>query len=186
MANNLQRFSIRGSYARDDVVLLEMGLNELEERLKTSPNGINEIKNLKQCNFIFILINKYNFNLIVSAEIEKLSNNDKFPTVVFLGTSSATPSKYRNVSAYLLQLNEKCNIFIDCGEGAYGQLKVLYGPIECEKILINLKAIFITHAHQDHMNGLYLLIVKRIEAFKVQGYLFFFLFFLIKLKKINE
>lgn len=92
-----------------------------------------------------------------------------------MGTASASPSKYRNVSAYLLQLNEKCNIFIDCGEGAYGQLRVLYGPTECEKILVNLKTIFITHAHQDHMNGLYLLIVKRIEAFKIHG-----LFFILK------
>lgn len=51
LANNLQRFLIRGSYARDDSIILEMTLNELEERLKTSPNGENEIKKLKQCNF---------------------------------------------------------------------------------------------------------------------------------------
>lgn len=112
---------------------------------------------------------------LVCTEIEK-TPEDKYPTVVFLGTSSATPSKYRNVSAYLLQLNEECNIFIDCGEGTYGQLRVLYGPNECEQILTNLKALFITHAHQDHMNGLYLLIVKRIEAFKKRGLNFYLCF----------
>lgn len=57
MANNLQRFLIRGSYARDDVIMLEMVLNELEERLKTAPNGVEEIKKFKKCN----LINSYKF-----------------------------------------------------------------------------------------------------------------------------
>uniref|UniRef100_A0A1I7WJ48 Lactamase_B domain-containing protein n=1 Tax=Heterorhabditis bacteriophora TaxID=37862 RepID=A0A1I7WJ48_HETBA len=34
-------------------------------------------------------------------------------------------------------------------------------------MMINLKAIFVTHAHQDHMNGLYTIIEKRKEAFDI-------------------
>lgn len=57
-----------------------------------------------------------------------------------------------------------------CNEGILsGQLRVLFGVERCLEILLSLKAIFITHAHQDHMNGLYTMILRRHEAFLAKG-----------------
>ena len=50
----------------------------------------------------------------------KKSESGQLPMLCFLGTSSAVPSKYRNVSGYLLRISENSNVLIDCGEGTYG------------------------------------------------------------------
>lgn len=50
-----------------------------------------------------------------------LESADSWPRICFLGTSSAVPTNFRNVSAYFLQFNENSCIFVDCGEGSYGQ-----------------------------------------------------------------
>ncbi|WKY04767.1 hypothetical protein Q1695_005631 [Nippostrongylus brasiliensis] len=91
------------------------------------------------------------------------------PKVSFLGTSSAVPSKYRNVSSYLLQASPTSAILVDVGEGTHGQLRVLFGEEGCAELLCNLHAIFVTHAHQDHMNGLYTIIERRKEAMDASG-----------------
>ena len=46
------------------------------------------------------------------------------PELLFLGTASAIPSKYRNVSGILLRPlgPQGPGLLIDCGEGSYGQL----------------------------------------------------------------
>lgn len=49
--------------------------------------------------------------------------------VVFLGTGSSQPSKYRNVSGIYVHLFENGGILLDCGEGTYAQLKRRYAPI---------------------------------------------------------
>ena len=46
--------------------------------------------------------------------------------MVFLGTGSSQPSKYRNVSAIYVHLFGKGGILLDCGEGTYAQLKRRY------------------------------------------------------------
>lgn len=96
-------------------------------------------------------------------------NPDRYPELVVLGTSSAVPTKYRNVSSYLLRLSDTSNVMVDCGEGTYGQLRVLYGPAECERMLCALNALFVTHSHQDHMNGMFQVILKRVDAFRLTG-----------------
>ncbi|KAJ1367477.1 hypothetical protein KIN20_028394 [Parelaphostrongylus tenuis] len=98
-------------------------------------------------------------NLISDLEEEaknlrgRLSDRCEYPRISFLGTSSAVPSKYRNVSGYLLETSFNSAMLIDVGEGTYGQMRVLLGEEKCCEMLCNLHAVFITHAHQDHMNG---------------------------------
>jgi ribonuclease Z len=71
----------------------------------------------------------------------------------FLGTSSGTPSKSRNVSALALRSLGAARaarpwVLVDCGEGT--QHRILRTPWS----LHDLAAIFITHMHGDHCYGL--------------------------------
>ncbi len=69
--------------------------------------------------------------------------------LLFLGTSSATPTRARNVSALALQEDKgKGWYLIDCGEGT--QHRLLRTPLS----LHDLRAIFVTHVHGDHCFGL--------------------------------
>ena len=69
--------------------------------------------------------------------------------LIFLGTSSGTPTKTRNVSAVAIRrANSKAWCLVDCGEGT--QHQVLHTSLS----LNNLQAIFITHVHGDHCYGL--------------------------------
>lgn len=77
--------------------------------------------------------------------------------------------KYRGVSGHLLELNPKTVLMIDCGEGSFGQMRVLFGPERCAEMLTNLRALFITHSHQDHIYGINSLIQERVRAFKKLG-----------------
>ncbi|GMT25217.1 hypothetical protein PFISCL1PPCAC_16514, partial [Pristionchus fissidentatus] len=97
------------------------------------------------------------------------TTDSSFPRITFLGTSSATPSKYRNVSGYLLETSPSSSFLVDCGEASYGQLRVLLDDGPCDELLLSMHAVFITHAHQDHMNGLYTVIEKRRDAFEQRG-----------------
>lgn len=69
--------------------------------------------------------------------------------LLFLGTSSGTPSKSRNVSGLALRTGAGGHwALIDCGEGT--QHRILHTPLS----LIGLRAVFITHLHGDHVYGL--------------------------------
>ncbi|QSZ34795.1 hypothetical protein DSL72_007653 [Monilinia vaccinii-corymbosi] len=72
--------------------------------------------------------------------------------VITLGTGSALPSKYRNVSATLLRVPEYGNYLFDAGENTLGQMKRVFGK-ELPGVLSNLKAIWISHLHADHHLG---------------------------------
>lgn len=80
-----------------------------------------------------------------------------------LGTGSAVPSKYRNVSSTLLHLPDGGYILLDAGEGTWGQIarKFGSGAEGKEKILRELKCIFISHIHQDHHAGLATILRQR-------------------------
>ncbi|HEX6086060.1 MAG TPA: ribonuclease Z [Thermoanaerobaculia bacterium] len=67
--------------------------------------------------------------------------------ITFLGTSSGTPSRERNVSSVAVALDGTVILF-DCGEGTQHQL--LRAPVRSGAI----EAIFITHLHGDHVYGL--------------------------------
>jgi ribonuclease Z len=67
--------------------------------------------------------------------------------LIFLGTSSALPTKHRNHSSMALKSFGEILLF-DCGEGTQLQMsKVKLSPMKIGKI-------FITHFHGDHFLGL--------------------------------
>ncbi|CAG1023216.1 Ribonuclease Z [Patescibacteria group bacterium] len=69
--------------------------------------------------------------------------------ILFLGTSSGTPTKTRNVTGIaLLEETGSGWYLIDCGEGTQHQL------LQTSLSLNDLQAIFITHVHGDHCYGL--------------------------------
>ncbi len=69
--------------------------------------------------------------------------------LLFLGTSSGTPTRQRNVSGLaLMPARGKSWCLVDCGEGTQHQL--LRTPLS----LSSLQAVCITHVHGDHCFGL--------------------------------
>jgi len=87
--------------------------------------------------------------------------------VTVLGTSSATPTKYRHPSSHFVRL-EGSYLLLDCGEGAQRQL-ARYG-LRTQRI----SHVFITHLHGDHYFGLPGLITSmalfgRIEPLVIVG-----------------
>jgi ribonuclease Z len=68
------------------------------------------------------------------------------------------------------------NILLDCGEGSYGQLYRRYGPESLAQYLLDLKLVFISHIHGDHLLGLNRVLAKRKEVcFFITTVTFFFL-----------
>lgn len=67
--------------------------------------------------------------------------------ITFLGTSSGTPSRDRNVSSVAIALDGTVLLF-DCGEGTQHQL--LRAPVRSGAI----ETIFVSHLHGDHVYGL--------------------------------
>ncbi len=69
--------------------------------------------------------------------------------ITFLGTSSGVPTLSRNVSSIALKLSQSAEVYLfDCGEGTQHQL--MRSNIKSSQI----KKIFITHMHGDHIYGL--------------------------------
>ncbi len=69
--------------------------------------------------------------------------------VTFLGTSSGVPTRARNVSAVALRLPQRAELWLfDCGEGTQHQF------LRSELRVSQLRRIFVTHMHGDHVFGL--------------------------------
>lgn len=66
--------------------------------------------------------------------------------IVFLGTSAAAPTAYRNLSGLYLK-REGQGFLFDCGEGTQRQM-IRYGTG------FSLDAVFFTHFHADHYLGI--------------------------------
>ena len=81
--------------------------------------------------------------------------------LIFLGTSAGVPTRTRNVTAILLDLQHPTRgglWLFDCGEGTQQQLlHTAYHPGKLDKI-------FITHLHGDHLFGLPGLLCSRSMA----------------------
>lgn len=87
--------------------------------------------------------------LIMFHEDEKCAEQ-----IIFLGTGSAIPSKYRNVSSIIYE-EENCAYLLDCGEDTLSQIDRVYGDL---RVLEKLRLIFISHSHADHHLGLYFIL----------------------------
>ncbi|KAL7268812.1 hypothetical protein RUND412_008550 [Rhizina undulata] len=72
--------------------------------------------------------------------------------IITLGTGSALPSKYRNVSGTIIRVPGVGNILFDCGENTLGQLGRSFGD-QLPKVLKDLRAVYISHLHADHHLG---------------------------------
>ncbi len=69
--------------------------------------------------------------------------------ITFLGTSSGVPTRSRNVSSIALRLPQRAEVWLfDCGEGTQHQIQ--RSNIKVSQI----RRIFITHMHGDHIFGL--------------------------------
>ncbi len=69
--------------------------------------------------------------------------------ITFLGTSSGVPTISRNVSAVTLRLPQRAELWLfDCGEGTQHQF------IKSDLRISQIKKIFISHMHGDHIYGL--------------------------------
>jgi ribonuclease Z len=69
--------------------------------------------------------------------------------ITFLGTSSGVPTRSRNVSSVALRLPQRAEVWLfDCGEGTQHQIQ--RSQIKVSQI----RRIFITHMHGDHIFGL--------------------------------
>jgi ribonuclease Z len=94
---------------------------------------------------------------IGSDKVQKSLHHQDLPSpdaeIITLGTGSALPSKYRNVSATLLRVPGCGSYLIDCGEDTLGQLSRVYPPEELLEVLRDLKMIWISHMHADHHLG---------------------------------
>lgn len=85
--------------------------------------------------------------------------------LIFLGTSAGVPTRARNVTTMLLNLQHPTRAglwLFDCGEGTQHQmLRTAFHPGKLDKI-------FITHLHGDHLFGLPGLLCSRSMAGNVQ------------------
>lgn len=68
-------------------------------------------------------------------------------SLTVLGSNAAIPANNRNLSAHLLNANERL-FLIDCGEGTQFQLRKYHISFQ------RIKRIFISHLHGDHFFGL--------------------------------
>ena len=92
--------------------------------------------------------------------------------LVFLGTGSAMPAKYRNVSGFFMQFDGqgyRGNIMLDTGEGSLAQMIRRYGATKVDAQLKELKLVWISHIHADHHVGLPGILTARQEAFAREG-----------------
>ena len=91
-------------------------------------------------------------DFVVPSVLEAMKEGDA--EIVFLGTGSSMPAKYRNVTGMLLDQPEFGSMFLDVGEGSYGQLRRCLGQSGADEALKRLRCVWISHIHADHHVGL--------------------------------
>lgn len=82
--------------------------------------------------------------------------------LLFTGTASALPCKYRNVTGMLLRNSDGRCMLLDVGEGTVGQLlRMQTSPSDEADLLSKITVVWISHPHADHHLGLLRLLEQR-------------------------
>ncbi|EOB13208.1 Zinc phosphodiesterase ELAC protein 2 [Nosema bombycis CQ1] len=97
-----------------------------------------------------IFKNGFKIKSVKSKKYVQVKNELINNSLTFLGTGCALPSKYRNVSSVLYNIEDTLILF-DVGEDTFSQLNRIYGHLD---ILKKIKFIFISHSHADHCLGI--------------------------------
>ena len=88
--------------------------------------------------------------------------------LLFLGTGSAEPSKYRASTGILLTLHPSPGMdtfmLMDAGVGTLGQLKRCLGLEEAGRVVGRLGCVWVSHRHADHAGGVMAVLVARGEG----------------------
>ncbi|KAL5612733.1 hypothetical protein BROUX41_004182 [Berkeleyomyces rouxiae] len=138
-------------------------------RMQTMPKLEEKPANVLPFPDLMSLVNKLDPEILKLAEAARDRTNDpefkarvekseldipnRDTEIITLGTGSAVPSKYRNVSSTLIRVPGVGNYLLDCGENTLGQIRRLYGAAEARAVIANLKFLFISHLHADHHLG---------------------------------
>lgn len=95
---------------------------------------------------------------------------ESYPNVTFLGTASAIPNIYRNISSIMVNLDSSKSMLLDCAESTTLQINRLFAnETEFNEALCRIKAVFLSHGHLDHFNGIFGLVRRRRLAFDKLG-----------------
>lgn len=124
--------------------LSRSGTIDASKHLHDEPDMTNDIKIMQQDEALQKLL----------SDIPKLSGTEQFDyedQIIFLGTSGAGSTKYRGESGILIIRPLFGAFLIDAGEGTLATMKRVFGWRQTQQILKDLKAIFISHKHPDHM-----------------------------------
>lgn len=81
--------------------------------------------------------------------------------MTFLGTTSAVPQGFRNVSGTYVDFPGRGGLMVDCGEDSFGQMQRRFGREDALQRLRDLQTIWVSHMHADHHGGLYPLLQRR-------------------------
>ncbi|KAK9822596.1 hypothetical protein WJX74_008798 [Apatococcus lobatus] len=90
----------------------------------------------------------------VPTGVPKVVSNPREAQIVFMGTGSAEPQKYRGPSAIHVRLESGLSVLLDCGEGTWGQFVRRYGADSATQQVASLACVWISHKHSDHLLGL--------------------------------
>lgn len=94
-------------------------------------------------------------------ESSHLGENGK-GDLLFAGTASALPCKYRNVTGMLLSNVDGRSMLLDVGEGTVGQLLRMQAKgRDMDRLISSITAVWVSHPHADHHLGLLRLLEQR-------------------------
>eukprot|EP00915_Cephaloidophora_sp_WS-2016_P008491 GHVH01011672.1.p1 GENE.GHVH01011672.1~~GHVH01011672.1.p1 ORF type:complete len:798 (+),score=87.35 GHVH01011672.1:1814-4207(+) len=93
------------------------------------------------------------------------SNPEGVPTVLICGTSSAVPTRQRNVTGIFVQTSSTNVVLLDVGEGSTSQF-ILANRGDLRPFS-QISTLVISHTHADHFNGLPVLLEFRRRAFEL-------------------
>jgi ribonuclease BN (tRNA processing enzyme) len=95
----------------------------------------------------------------IAAPVTEISPVRSF-RVTFLGTAAGFGLQDRTSSGILVQTAGGF-IQLDCGVGSYPQIRSHYGRAQAADVLRNMKTIWISHCHIDHIEGLVRMLLER-------------------------